>query len=245
MAPSSFMRPGRGFDPSAIITSGCVARWCSQVAPCSAASAAGLRPNDVIVAIDGNPIPTAAAPTADVAGRHPGEMSRCISCGPAPSNVAQLTLTVFGRPGGRCLDLHGHRVTLLLLGGHSTMAATAIQPTTTVSFRASGSKPLPVQVFVKAGQKWIVASEVCRILGIRTDSVPLLIPEQDRSRAAVLTKGSVQSVTTITEAGFNLLVAQSAKPAAKALREWMVGEVLPSIPRPPAPKVPVGQGDFF
>ena len=122
------------------------------------------------------------------------------------------------------------------------MAATAIQPTTTVSFRASGSKPSPVQVFVKAGQKWIVASEVCRILGIRTDSVPQLIPEKDRSRAAVLTKGSVQSVTTITEAGFNLLVAQSAKPAAKALREWMVGEVLPSIPRPPAPKVPVGQG---
>jgi len=104
------------------------------------------------------------------------------------------------------------------------MAATAIQPTTTVSFRASGSKPSPVQVFVKAGQKWIVASEVCRILGIRTDSVPQLIPEKDRSRAAVLTKGSVQSVTTITEAGFNLLVAQSAKPAAKALREWMVGE---------------------
>jgi prophage antirepressor-like protein len=95
------------------------------------------------------------------------------------------------------------------------MAATAIQPTTTVSFRASGSKPSPVQVFVKAGQKWIVASEVCRILGIRTDSVPQLIPEKDRSRAAVLTKGSVQSVTTITEAGFNLLVAQSAKPAAK------------------------------
>jgi prophage antirepressor-like protein len=120
------------------------------------------------------------------------------------------------------------------------MAATAIQPTTTISFRGLGSKPSPVQVFVKAGQKWIVAGEVCRILGIRTDSVPQLIPEKDRSRAAVLTKSS-----TITEAGFNLLVAQSAKPAAKALREWMVGEVLPSIPRPPAPKVPVGQGDFF
>jgi prophage antirepressor-like protein len=120
------------------------------------------------------------------------------------------------------------------------MVATAIQPTTTVSFRASGIKPSPIQVFVKAGQKWIVASEVCRILGIRTDCVPQLIPEKDRSRAAVLTKGSVRSVTTITEAGFNLLVAQSAKPAAKALREWMVGDVLPSIPRPPASKVPLG-----
>jgi prophage antirepressor-like protein len=39
----------------------------------------------------------------------------------------------------------------------------------------------------------------------------------------------VQSVTIVTAAGFNLLVAQSSKPAAKALHEWMVGEVLPSV----------------
>jgi S1-C subfamily serine protease len=55
------------------------------VAPCSAASAAGLRPNDIIVAIDGSPIPAAAALTADVAGRHPAAR---------PSDVAQLTFTV-------------------------------------------------------------------------------------------------------------------------------------------------------
>jgi prophage antirepressor-like protein len=128
---------------------------------------------------------------------------------------------------------------------NNIMVATPIQPTTTVNFRVSGSKPSPVQVFVKGGRKWIVASEVCRILGMRTDSVAQLVPEQDRSRATVLTKGSVQSVTTITEAGFTLLVARSTKPAAKALREWMLGEVLPSIPKPAAPKVPVGQGDFF
>ena len=128
---------------------------------------------------------------------------------------------------------------------HCVMAATTIQPTTTVSFRVSGSKPSPVQVFVKGGRKWIVASEVCRILGIRTDTVTKLVPEQDRSHATLLTKGSIQSVTTITENGFNLLVAQSVKPAAKALHDWMVGEVLPSIPKAPAPKVPVGQGDFF
>ena len=127
---------------------------------------------------------------------------------------------------------------------NSIMPATAIQPTT-VSFRVSGSKPVPVQVFVKSGRKWIVASEVCRILGIRTDSVPQLVPEKDRSRANVLTKGSVQSVTTVTEDGFNLLVARSAKPAAKALREWIVREVLPSIPKASAPTVPVGQGEFF
>ena len=38
--------------------------------------------------------------------------------------------------------------------------------------------------------------------GIRTDSLSQLVPEKDRSRANLLTKSSVQSVTTITEAGF-------------------------------------------
>jgi prophage antirepressor-like protein len=75
--------------------------------------------------------------------------------------------------------------------------------------------------------------------------VPQLVPERERSRAAVLTKGSVQSVITITEEGFNLLVSQSAKPTAKALREWMVGDVLPSIVKALPTKVPEGQGELF
>lgn len=130
-------------------------------------------------------------------------------------------------------------------GVNGIMPSTAIQATTSVTFRVSGIKPSPVHVFAKGGRKWIVASEVCRILGLRTDTVPRLVPEQERSHAAVLTKGSVQSVITITEEGFNLLVARSAKPTAKALREWMVGEVLPSIVKALPPKVPEGQGELF
>jgi prophage antirepressor-like protein len=126
------------------------------------------------------------------------------------------------------------------------MASTGLQPTTAVIFRAAGSKPSPVHVFAKGGRKWIVASDVCRILGIRTDAVSKLIPEQERGHATVLSKGSVQSVTIVTAAGFNLLVAQSPKPAAKALHEWMVGEVLPSVGKtlPPARAVE-GQGELF
>src|SRR3954471_20317430 len=79
------------------------------------------------------------------------------------------------------------------------MPSTAIQATTTVTFRFSGIKPSPVLVFAKGGRKWIVASEVCRILGLRTDSVPKLAPEQDRGHNTILTKASLQSVITITE----------------------------------------------
>jgi prophage antirepressor-like protein len=127
----------------------------------------------------------------------------------------------------------------------STAPSAAIQATTSVAFRVSGIKPSPVHVFAKGRRKWIVASEVCRILGIRTDTVPKLVPEQNRSHATALTKGSVQSVITITEEGFNVLVAQSAKPIAKALREWMTRDVLPSIGKTPPPKVPEGQGELF
>jgi prophage antirepressor-like protein len=127
----------------------------------------------------------------------------------------------------------------------STAPSTAIQATTSAAFRLSGSKPSPVHVFAKGGRKWIVASEVCRILGIRTETVPKLVPEQHRGHATVLTKGSVQSVITVTEEGFNVLAAQSSKPIAQALREWMTREVMPSIGKAPPPKVPEGQGELF
>jgi prophage antirepressor-like protein len=126
------------------------------------------------------------------------------------------------------------------------MASTDLQPTTALTFRATGSKPWLVHVFAKGGRKWIVASDVCRILGIRTDAVPKLIPEQERGRATVLSKGSVESVTIVTAAGFNLLTAQSSKPIAKALHEWIVGEALPSVGKRAQPtRTTEGQGKLF
>jgi prophage antirepressor-like protein len=125
------------------------------------------------------------------------------------------------------------------------MPSTGLQPTIAVTFRASGIKPSPVHVFAKGGRKWIIASDVCRIIGLRTDSVPKLVPEQDRSRATVLTQGSVQAVTVVSEEGFNVLVGQSSKPVAKVLRQWLMEEVLPAVARAPAPKSREGQGELF
>jgi prophage antirepressor-like protein len=125
------------------------------------------------------------------------------------------------------------------------MVSTGLQPTTTVTFRVAGSKPCQIHVFARGGRKWIVASEVCRILGIRTDAVPKLIAEQERGHATVLSKGSVESVTVVTAAGFSLLVAQSSKPAAKALHEWMTGEVLASVGKPASPVRAEDQGELF
>ncbi|CAH2602823.1 Bro-N domain-containing protein [Rhodovastum atsumiense] len=125
------------------------------------------------------------------------------------------------------------------------MGSIEVQPTVAVTFRGRGDKPVPVHLFVKAGRRWIVASDICRILGIRTDTVTQLVPEPHRSHATVLSKGSVQSVTTITEQGFALLVAQSPKLAAKTLQEWMTAEALPSVLKAPKPKAPATQGELF
>src|ERR1700760_3535011 len=50
--------------------------WVLQVGPGSSATAAGLQPNDVIVAVDGHPIDTAASLTAEIAGHDAGDRVR-------------------------------------------------------------------------------------------------------------------------------------------------------------------------
>ena len=109
------------------------------------------------------------------------------------------------------------------------MAAPAIQTTVTVTFKPRGGEASPIRLFARGGRPWIIASDVCRIIGIRTEAVNRMLPDQFRSHATVLTKGTVQSVTAISDEGFGILAMQSNKPAAKALREWIAGEVLPSI----------------
>ena len=67
--------------------------WVHQVAPGSAATAAGLQPNDLIVAVDGRPIDAAASLTADIAGHDAGESVRLSVMRPSASGILRLTLT--------------------------------------------------------------------------------------------------------------------------------------------------------
>jgi hypothetical protein len=67
--------------------------WVHQVAPGSAATAAGLQPNDVIVAVDGRPIDTAASLTADIAGHDAGDRVKLSVMRPSAGGILQPTLT--------------------------------------------------------------------------------------------------------------------------------------------------------
>ena len=67
--------------------------WVHQVAPGSAATAAGLQPNDVIVAVDGHPIDAASSLTADIAGYNPGDRVTLSVMRPSGNGIQRLTLT--------------------------------------------------------------------------------------------------------------------------------------------------------
>ena len=67
--------------------------WVHQVAPGSAATAAGLQPNDVIVAVDGQPINAASSLTADIAGHDAGDRVTLAVIRPSGNGIQRLTLT--------------------------------------------------------------------------------------------------------------------------------------------------------
>jgi hypothetical protein len=62
-------------------------------APDSAATAAGLQPNDVIVAVDGQPINAASSLTADIAAYSAGDRVTLAVIRPSGNGIQRLTLT--------------------------------------------------------------------------------------------------------------------------------------------------------
>lgn len=67
--------------------------WVHQVVPDSAASVAGLQPNDVIIGIDGHPVAAASFLTDYIRSRQTGDTIALEILRPAGNNVAELTLT--------------------------------------------------------------------------------------------------------------------------------------------------------
>jgi anti-repressor protein len=105
------------------------------------------------------------------------------------------------------------------------MEATASSITT---FNFAGHEP--VRTSVIEGKVWFVAKDVSAILGLKcwADQVSKL--EADEKGSVVTpTLGGRQSMTAVTEAGLYILIMQSRKPQAHALRKWIVSDVLPSL----------------
>ena len=93
--------------------------------------------------------------------------------------------------------------------------------------------------FMKDGEPWFLAGQVCRCLGIKDASTAvkqtvdrLKIAEVEgavSNRTLFDTKGGKQSLLVINEQCLYELIFQSRKQKAIKFRSWVTGEVLPAL----------------
>lgn len=89
------------------------------------------------------------------------------------------------------------------------------------------------------GEPWWVAKDVCDVLGIANyrDAASAL-DEDERGYGKTDTLGGEQEMLTVSESGLYTLIIRSNKPKARAFRKWVTAEVLPSIRKTGAYRVP-------
>jgi prophage antirepressor-like protein len=91
-----------------------------------------------------------------------------------------------------------------------------------------------VLVMTRQNEMWFLASDVCRILGIKKDDEPQKLEQLEsgeRATTKLETNGGMQEVSIVSESGFYTLVMRSRKPVALPFQRWVTKEVLPSIRR--------------
>lgn len=85
-----------------------------------------------------------------------------------------------------------------------------------------------VRALQQDGTPWFVAADVCSALGITTEQVRRLDPDEKGLRL-MQTPGGAQQMTVVNEPGLYALVLGSRRPEARAFKRWITHEVLPAI----------------
>jgi prophage antirepressor-like protein len=88
-----------------------------------------------------------------------------------------------------------------------------------------------VRTFLKDGEPWFVAKDVCDVLEIgNANMAAARLDDDEVSQTDIIDSiGRMQSTNIINEMGLYNLILRSDKPQAKPFRKWVTGEVLPSI----------------
>ncbi|BAU39776.1 prophage antirepressor (plasmid) [Acetobacter pasteurianus NBRC 101655] len=82
------------------------------------------------------------------------------------------------------------------------------------------------------GQRWVLAKEVCDLLGISRHRYAVTRLDDDECKLVpVQTQGGPQDTYLVNESGAYHLTFISTKPVAKRFRRWVTDEVLPQIRR--------------
>jgi len=99
----------------------------------------------------------------------------------------------------------------------------------------------PVRCLERDGALWLVASDVCKALGLGNPSLAVNgnpsrperggLDEDEKGVFTLRTAGGPQKLLMVSEGGAYHLVFRSRRPEAERFQEWVCGEVLPSIRR--------------
>ncbi len=83
------------------------------------------------------------------------------------------------------------------------------------------------------GEPWFVAKDVCDALGIRTDTVRVILDndEVDETNPNTIGVAGGRNPLIVSEPGLYKLILKSRKPEAKAFQRWVTHDVLPAIRR--------------
>lgn len=81
---------------------------------------------------------------------------------------------------------------------------------------------------------WFVAKDVCDILGTDPKDVPAILDPDEHTTVYTIEgrnkiSGLRKDARVLSESGFYSLVLRSRKPEAVRFKDWVCGEVLPSI----------------
>jgi len=88
-----------------------------------------------------------------------------------------------------------------------------------------------IRVVLIENEPWLVAKDVCEVLGIKNDTDACGRLDDDEKDAVGIADsiGRNQQMTVISESGFYRLVMTSRKPEVKKFQKWITSEVIPSI----------------
>ncbi|WP_347289641.1 BRO-N domain-containing protein [Bilophila wadsworthia] len=87
-----------------------------------------------------------------------------------------------------------------------------------------------VRVVECEGEPWFVAKDVCECLELTNTSQTLShLDDDEKGIISNDTPGGKQEMSIISEPGLYSLILRSRKPEAKAFKQWIIHEVVPSI----------------
>lgn len=87
-----------------------------------------------------------------------------------------------------------------------------------------------VRVVECEGEPWFVAKDVCECLELTNTSQTLsYLDDDEKGIISNDTPGGKQEMSIISEPGLYSLILRSRKPEAKAFKQWIIHEVVPSI----------------